>query len=45
LRSALTGELNHQPFSGLAVQTWICFIAAFCGNIASSIVTGEVTVS
>src|SRR6185503_19313947 len=45
LRSALTGELNLLPFSGLAVETWIGFIAADGGNIASSIFTGEVTVS
>jgi hypothetical protein len=45
LRSALTGELNLLPFSGLAAETWIGFIAADGSNIAGSIFTGEVTVS
>jgi hypothetical protein len=45
LRNALTGELNLTPFSGLAVETYIGFIAADKCNIASSIFTGEVTVS
>ena len=45
MRSALTAELNLLPFSGLAVETWIGFISESGGLIASSIFTGEVTVS
>lgn len=45
LRSDLTGELNLLPFSGLAVETWIGFISESGRNIATSIFTGEVTVS
>ena len=44
-RSGLTGELNVQPFSGLAVQTWIGFISETGRLIANSNYTGEVTVS
>ena len=44
-RSALTGELNLVPFSGKAVETYIGFIALDGKNIATSIFTGEVTVS
>ena len=45
LRSELTGELNVLPFSGLKVQTWIGFMSENGLNAASSIFTGEVTVS
>jgi hypothetical protein len=45
VRSDLTGELNVLPFSGLAVETWIGFISDNGWNIATSIFTGEVTVS
>jgi hypothetical protein len=45
MRSDLTGELNLLPFSGLAVQTWIGFIADNGRNVANSIFTGEVMVS
>src|SRR5665213_618896 len=45
MRSALTGELNLLPFSGLAVETWIGFISESGVSIANSIFTGEVTVS
>jgi len=44
-RSALTGELNLGPFAGKAVETYIGFIAQDGKNIATSIFTGEVTVS
>jgi len=45
LRSALTGELNLLPFSGLAVETYIGFISDNGRSVATSIFTGEVTVS
>ena len=45
LRSDLTGELNLLPFSGLAVETYIGFISESGFSIATSIFTGEVTVS
>jgi hypothetical protein len=45
LRSDMTGELNLLPFSGLAVETYIGFIADNGRNVATSIFTGEVTVS
>lgn len=45
LHSDMTGELNLLPFSGLAVETWIGFIAENGRNVATSIFTGEVTVS
>jgi len=45
LRSDLTGELNLMPFSGLAVETWIGFIFESGKIVATSIFTGEVTVS
>jgi hypothetical protein len=45
MRSDLTGELNLLPFSGLAVETWIGFISESGGIVATSIFTGEVTVS
>lgn len=45
LRSEMIGELNLLPFSGLAVETWIGFISADGRNVATSIFTGEVTVS
>ena len=45
MRSELTGELNLATFSGLSVETYIGFIAADGRNIASSIYTGNVTVS
>jgi hypothetical protein len=45
MRSDLTGELNLLPFSGLTVQTWIGFIAENGRSVATSIFTGEVTVS
>lgn len=44
-RGSLTGELNLLPFSGEAVETWIGFISANGQSIATSIFTGEVTVS
>ena len=44
-RSALTAELNLAQFSGLAVETWIGFISDDGRNVATSIFTGEVTVS
>jgi hypothetical protein len=45
LRSALTGELNLLPFSGQPVETWIGFISDDGHNVATSIFTGEVSVS
>ncbi|KAA9041453.1 hypothetical protein FW778_05360 [Ginsengibacter hankyongi] len=45
LRSDLAGELNLLPFSGLAVETYIGFIAEDGKSVATSIFTGEVTVS
>ncbi|MGN6196172.1 MAG: DUF6266 family protein [Ginsengibacter sp.] len=44
-RSDMTGDLNLLPFAGLAVQTWIGFITDNGRNVATSIFTGEVTVS
>ena len=44
-RSLLTGELNLLPFSGLPAETWIGFISASGKNVATSIFTGEITVS
>jgi len=44
-RSGMVGDLSLTPFSGLQVQTWIGFIAANGRNVATSIFTGEVTVS
>jgi hypothetical protein len=44
-RSSLTGELNLLPFPGLAVETWIGFISDNGRSVATSIFTGEVTVS
>jgi hypothetical protein len=44
-RSALTADLNLATFTGLAVETYIGFISADGRNVASSIFTGEVTVS
>jgi len=45
MRSSLTGELNLLSFSGLAVETWIGFISDNGRSVATSIFTGEVTVS
>lgn len=45
MRSALTGDLNVTPFSGLAVETYIGFISADGRKVANSYFTGEVTVS
>lgn len=44
-RSALTGDLDVSPFSGLQAQTWIGFISKDGRNVATSIFTGVVTVS
>ena len=44
-RSALTADLNLATFTGLAIETYIGFISADGRNVASSIFTGEVTVS
>lgn len=44
-RSALTGDLNLTPFSGLPVETYIAFISADGRKKANSNFTGEVTVS
>jgi hypothetical protein len=44
-RSDLTGDLNLLTFSGQAVETYIGFLSADGYNAASSIFTGEVTVS
>lgn len=44
-RSLLTGELNLLPFSGLEVETWIGFISTSGTSVATSIFTGEITVS
>ena len=44
-RSALTGDLNLTPFSGLQVETYIAFISADGKKKANSYFTGEVTVS
>ena len=44
-RSELTGELNLLTFSGQAVETYIGFLSADGRNAATSIFTGEVTVS
>jgi hypothetical protein len=45
MRSDLTGELNLLPFIGLAVETYIGFISESGLSVATSIFTGEVTVS
>ena len=45
MRSSLTAELNVLPFSGLTAQTWLGFISETGALIATSIFTGEVTVS
>jgi hypothetical protein len=45
VRSALTGDLNVTPFSGLAVETYITFLSDTGKSSATSIFTGEVTVS
>jgi hypothetical protein len=45
VRSDLTGDLNLVPFSGQLAETWICFISEDEKNVATSIFTGEVTVS
>jgi len=45
MRSDLTGELNLLPFSGFTVKTYIGFISESSRMIATSIFTGEVTVS
>ena len=45
LRSALTGDLNASPFAGQTVETWIGFISENGQKVATSIFTGEVTVS
>lgn len=44
-RSALTDDLNLLTFSGQVVETYIGFISEDGRNIASSIYTGQVTVS
>jgi hypothetical protein len=44
-RSALTDDLNLATFSGQIVETYIGFISEDGRNIASSIYTGQVTVS
>jgi hypothetical protein len=44
-RSDLTGDLNLLTFSGEAVETYIGFLSADGRNAATSIFTGEVTVS
>lgn len=44
-RSALTDDLNLATFSGQLVETYIGFISEDGRNIASSIYTGQVTVS
>lgn len=44
-RSALTGDLDVTPFSGLAVETYIGFISADGKKVANSYFTSEVTVS
>ena len=44
-RSALTADLNLATFAGLTVETYIGFISADGRSVASSIFTGEVTVS
>lgn len=45
LRSAMTGDLNLSPFTGLQVQTYIGFISADGRKVANSYFTGQVTVS
>ena len=44
-RSALTADLNLLTFAGKVVETYIGFISEDGRNVASSIFTGEVTVS
>lgn len=44
-RSALTDELNLSTFSGQLVETYIGFVSQDGRNIASSLYTGQVTVS
>ena len=44
-RSELTGELNLLSFSGQAVETYITFLSDTGKSAATSIFTGEVTVS
>ena len=45
MRSAVTGDLDASPFSGLAVETWLAFISENGQKVATSIFTGEVIVS
>lgn len=45
MRSDLTADLNLLPFAGLKAQTWIGFISDNDQHVATSIFTGEVTVS
>ena len=45
MRSALTADLNLVTFSGQVVETYIGFISEDQRSIATSIFTGEVTVS
>lgn len=44
-RSAVNDTLDVSTFSGQTVETYIAFISADGKNIASSIYTGQVTVS
>ena len=44
-RSTLTSDLNLLSFAGQAVETWIGFISEDGVRVATSIFTGEVTVS
>lgn len=44
-RSALTADLNLLTFTGKVVETYVGFISEDGRNVASSIFTGEVTVS
>lgn len=44
-RNALTDELNLSTFSGQLVETYIGFVSQDGRNIASSLYTGQVTVS
>jgi hypothetical protein len=45
VRSALTGDLNLASFAGKVVETYITFVSDDLKSAATSIFTGEVTVS
>ena len=45
MRNEVTGDLDLSSFSGDVVETWIGFMSADGRSVATSIFTGEVTVS